>query len=41
MEDNKEVKSLSDLENLKNQQSKTIFQKLNAKTIKGFKYNFV
>ena len=39
MEDNKELKSLTDLENLKNQQSDYI-SKLNAKTIKAFKYNF-
>lgn len=38
-EDNGEVKSLTDLENLKNTQSDRIV-KLNAKTMKAFKYKF-
>lgn len=38
-EDNGEVKSLTDLENLKNTQSDRI-AKLNAKTMKAFKYKF-
>ena len=39
LEDNGEVKSLTDLENLKNQQSDYI-SKLNARTMKAFKYKF-
>lgn len=39
LEDNGEVKSLTDLENLKNQQSDYI-SKLNARTMKAFKYRF-
>ena len=39
LEDNLEVKSLTDLENLKNTQSDRI-AKLNAKTMKAFKYKF-